>query len=199
MNTPTFTISITKETSHSTINLKITITDGNMQPLYDILKVLEGKSQKCENSSSLKQYILCSLCEGRLSSPCLVDEDKIPSLCVGRRSSRCEESQCNDILDASRNECLYHLREFNVDPSTSNDDKKRAFFVACANGKKESIKYLVTSKAVDINTQDGNGNTCLFFASINKREDCVNYLLRLGADPTIKNFFGISPLKKEEE
>lgn len=182
MNGQSFTISITKKNLSYTIDIKIEIKDGNMQPLYDILKVIDDTLvQDTSNKQSVNS-----------------DKQNV----VKSESIRNYECTCDtniDIIDAARNGCLNHLMFFNKDSSTSNECRKRALFVACAKGRNHIIDYLIhNSEAVDINSQDGSGNTPLFYASVNKQKECVEFLLKNGADPTIKNYYGIPPINKDE-
>lgn len=54
-------------------------------------------------------------------------------------------------------------------------------------GSPEILKLLVDSKLLDVNCQDSSGQTPLHYAATCGHSDCVNILLRAGADPNIKD------------
>lgn len=57
----------------------------------------------------------------------------------------------------------------------------------------DNIKYLVRNLKVDINAQDNDGWTALYYAAANNKRDAYNLLLRLGADKNIANNDGLKP------
>ena len=57
----------------------------------------------------------------------------------------------------------------------------------------ENIRYLVKNLKVDINAQDDDGWTALYYAAANNKKEAYNLLLRLGADKNIANNEGLKP------
>ena len=57
----------------------------------------------------------------------------------------------------------------------------------------ENIKYLVSQLKADINAQDNDGWTALYYAAANDKKEAYNLLLRLGADNDIKSNEGLKP------
>jgi ankyrin repeat protein len=58
----------------------------------------------------------------------------------------------------------------------------------------KKIKKIIKEGLVDINKQDGLGNTALYIASAHGRLEIVRVLLKSGADPNIKRYDGYSSL-----
>ncbi|WP_300367269.1 ankyrin repeat domain-containing protein [Brachyspira sp.] len=56
-----------------------------------------------------------------------------------------------------------------------------------------NIKYLVRNLKVDINAQDDDGWTALYYAAANNKMEAYKLLLRLGANRNIKNNEGLKP------
>ncbi|GEM_PF-6859639 len=63
----------------------------------------------------------------------------------------------------------------------------------------ESVKYLVLKKGIDVNFQDGSGNTPLIAATSNNRPEIVKFLIKNGADKEIKGPNGLSAIDIAEK
>ena len=61
-------------------------------------------------------------------------------------------------------------------------------------GKLELVELLYSKTSIPINQQSVDGNSALFFACLWGQYDIVNYLLERGADFTIANRQGETPL-----
>ncbi|OEJ15253.1 hypothetical protein BFL38_13180 [Brachyspira hampsonii] len=57
----------------------------------------------------------------------------------------------------------------------------------------DNIKYLVRNLKADINAQDDDGWTALYYAAANNKKEAYDLLLRLGADKNIANNEGLKP------
>ena len=57
----------------------------------------------------------------------------------------------------------------------------------------DNIRYLVRNLKVDINAQDDDGWTALYYAAANNKKEAYKLLLRLGADKNITNNEGLKP------
>jgi len=67
--------------------------------------------------------------------------------------------------------------------------------IAAKNGSAEAIALLANQMSVnDINIQGYDGDTALYYAALNGNKDAVNTLLAYGANPTIANEKGYTPL-----
>jgi hypothetical protein len=60
-------------------------------------------------------------------------------------------------------------------------------------GSPKVVAALIKAGA-DVNAQDSEGNTLLYWASCNKDRESVELLLKAGADPNVKNLRGRKPI-----
>ncbi len=91
-------------------------------------------------------------------------------------------------------ESVKQLVSAGADCQTKNSQGVQPFHFACLNGDMHIVKYFLGSLKghngkclVDINCQDDYGNTPLYDAGINGHKNIFQYLIRKGADQTIKN------------
>ena len=64
---------------------------------------------------------------------------------------------------------------------------------ACRGGKIDTIQYLIEEFAVDVNSQDNEGDTPLHITAILGHVDVIKYLIEAGCDPLCKNVYGNTP------
>ncbi|MBN8829029.1 MAG: ankyrin repeat domain-containing protein [Sphingobacteriia bacterium] len=91
------------------------------------------------------------------------------------------------------------LLKYNVDISIRSFDGRSLIHNAVLGGNIKIIKALhkhskKTGKLLDINAQDNNGNTALHFAARLDKRGIFKYLLKIGANPNIKNNKNLTPL-----
>lgn len=68
------------------------------------------------------------------------------------------------------------------------------FYIACRNNDLEKVKRLLkTLTLCDIDKLEPNGSTALHAASYHGHRDIVIFLLKLGADRSVRNKFGCLP------
>ncbi|MCY4329457.1 MAG: ankyrin repeat domain-containing protein, partial [Endozoicomonadaceae bacterium] len=103
-------------------------------------------------------------------------------------------------------ESIKKLRSAGADILLEDNQGAQAFYSACINGYVEIVRYFLESckdrngqHLIDINCQDDFGNTPLYGAGRNGHRDVFSYLIRKGADRTLKNKFGHSPILFDEE
>lgn len=89
---------------------------------------------------------------------------------------------------------LYNLsaEELELMQPSSND----LLIESTKKGYTNLIKLLIKSGGVNVNTKDTLicGDTALHFASLYGRPKIIKLLLENGADPNIKNFWGLKPV-----
>ena len=65
--------------------------------------------------------------------------------------------------------------------------------LAIKNGRVDAAKRICLQKDVDINKADNQGNTALHYAFMNRFPNCIQLLVDVGADESIKNKAGSQP------
>ncbi len=83
------------------------------------------------------------------------------------------------------------IREEGIQPITSN-----ALFAAVKESKEAIINELVKHRELAINTQDQNKNTALHVAVFKENQNIITTLLNNGANPNIRDSFGMTPLMR---
>ena len=68
-----------------------------------------------------------------------------------------------------------------------------ALYYACCNGAFATAALLVDLPGADLNCADREGDTPLHGAMVNGHVECVQLLLRCGADPNLTNHSGHTP------
>jgi ankyrin repeat protein len=87
-----------------------------------------------------------------------------------------------------------HLIGKGADPTIANKEGDTPLHLAAKNAKKiETISLLLENKQVDINHRDKCGRTALHCAIMAENVETVRYLLKEGADPTIRDKDGTTP------
>jgi len=69
---------------------------------------------------------------------------------------------------------------------------------AAGNGDLEQVKHIIEEKGVDVNMADYDGRTALHLAASEGQVEVVNYLIGRGADVTLKDRWGGTPLSDAE-
>lgn len=80
-----------------------------------------------------------------------------------------------------------------ADPNKLSNIGKSPLHISASKGNLSLIQNLLSSKNIQINIKDANGSTPLMLAA-GSSLICVNELLKAGADPTIVNLKGYTPL-----
>ena len=83
--------------------------------------------------------------------------------------------------------------EKGAEVNETDDHNQTALYWAAAEGHKEIVKYLLSTKC-DITIKSGNGRSALHFCAKRGDENLVNTLLDQGADPACLDNEGQSPL-----
>ncbi len=90
-----------------------------------------------------------------------------------------------------RSRVIQMLTEAVVQQTTQADSEQQAqehdFIVQASVGNIDTLQRMLTEKLVDINAQDGDGNTALMVAARVGRTDVVEFLLAHGARTDIRN------------
>lgn len=116
-----------------------------------------------------------------------------------------EDQNRGDILlmlcETEINE-LPKIREYISEHGLGNIDIESKSFIiedtpltaaACYNHA-DIVKFLVRECGADVNAQNGRGGTALHYAAINESPSMIKILLKLGADPTLKNNDEFTPV-----
>lgn len=77
--------------------------------------------------------------------------------------------------------------------NTKTKNNVTALHMAVVYNNIDNIRYLVRNLKVDINAQDDDGWTALYYAAANNKKEAYKLLLRLGADKNITNNEGLKP------
>lgn len=77
--------------------------------------------------------------------------------------------------------------------NTKTKNNATALHMAVVYDNLENIKYLVDRLKCDIDAQDTDGWTALYYAAANNKKDAYRLLLKLGADKNIANNEGLKP------
>ncbi|MCG8532889.1 MAG: ankyrin repeat domain-containing protein [Desulfovibrionales bacterium] len=106
------------------------------------------------------------------------------------------------VIEASiKNELsiLKNLINENYDINERDERGLTSLHYAVAQGHSEVVKLLIENGA-EIDSLDTNGNTPLNDAVFHSKGDptIIRILLKAGADPNYKNFYGVSPEKLAE-
>eukprot|EP01054_Gregarina_sp_Poly1_P001812 Gregarina_sp_Poly_1__1811@NODE_146_length_12814_cov_124_771633_g131_i0_p5_GENE_NODE_146_length_12814_cov_124_771633_g131_i0NODE_146_length_12814_cov_124_771633_g131_i0_p5_ORF_typecomplete_len463_score65_70Ank_2/PF12796_7/3_7e10Ank_2/PF12796_7/5_8e16Ank_2/PF12796_7/3_3e11Ank_4/PF13637_6/0_002Ank_4/PF13637_6/5_9e15Ank_4/PF13637_6/3_4e09Ank_4/PF13637_6/1_4e04Ank_5/PF13857_6/2_7e02Ank_5/PF13857_6/2_4e10Ank_5/PF13857_6/0_00016Ank_5/PF13857_6/1_3e10Ank_5/PF13857_6/3_6e02Ank_5/PF13857_6/1_2e04Ank_3/PF1 len=81
-----------------------------------------------------------------------------------------------------------YLISHGCDPQHLDNAGQTALFYACRDGRTAIAKMLVEEYAVQINQHDKVGQTALFYAARDGQLPTVKYMLKMGADPSIRDW-----------
>ena len=86
-------------------------------------------------------------------------------------------------------------QELNINWSNPHSDEKAGIHVACLEGHREIVEYIITLPQINVNQRDWSDQTPLFIACWKGDEEIVKILSRDDrVDLNQKNEFGKSPL-----
>lgn len=91
-------------------------------------------------------------------------------------------------------EAVEFMLENGSDADTTDRDGARALHAAAYAGNKDVIEALVKKSSASINAQDNTGTTALHLAAQQKQAYVCKALLDLGADPTLQDKSGATPV-----
>ena len=114
-----------------------------------------------------------------------------------RVNERCRYYQGMPLYWACRHghlEVVKLLVERGADPSLSDGAKETPLFAASMAGHVEVVAFLVAQKATCLDAVDNLRQTSLYRATVYGHADVVRVLLEAGADPTIPNDKGTTPM-----
>ncbi|KAH7082503.1 hypothetical protein FB567DRAFT_107375 [Paraphoma chrysanthemicola] len=81
-----------------------------------------------------------------------------------------------------------------------NNDSVRPLQMACLYGDLETLKVLCQSELItEIDDEDKEGDTALQQAALGNHTDCVEFLVKFGADPNVQNHYGKVALHNSAE
>ena len=78
--------------------------------------------------------------------------------------------------------------------NTSSPHRSDALFIAVRQGKPDTVKILLEARDVDVNANDGNGNTPIIEAARFGHDAVTRMLLTAGANPNVRDANGKTPL-----
>eukprot|EP01055_Gregarina_sp_Pseudo9_P000191 Gregarina_sp_Pseudo_9__190@NODE_1124_length_1857_cov_33_200770_g1051_i0_p1_GENE_NODE_1124_length_1857_cov_33_200770_g1051_i0NODE_1124_length_1857_cov_33_200770_g1051_i0_p1_ORF_typecomplete_len463_score75_95Ank_2/PF12796_7/2_1e10Ank_2/PF12796_7/3_9e16Ank_2/PF12796_7/1_2e16Ank_2/PF12796_7/5_6e12Ank_4/PF13637_6/9_5e02Ank_4/PF13637_6/0_42Ank_4/PF13637_6/1_8e13Ank_4/PF13637_6/2_5e12Ank_4/PF13637_6/4_3e09Ank_5/PF13857_6/1_3e02Ank_5/PF13857_6/2_7e10Ank_5/PF13857_6/1_5e05Ank_5/PF13857_6/3e12Ank_5/PF1385 len=81
-----------------------------------------------------------------------------------------------------------YLIAHGCDPQLLDNAGQSALFYACRDGRIGIVKLLLEEYGVEINQQDKVGQTALFYAARDGQLPTVKYMLKMGADPSIRDW-----------
>jgi ankyrin repeat protein len=81
-----------------------------------------------------------------------------------------------------------------IDPCRPDEYGTTPLHAVAANGLDRILAEIIKRPNINYNVQTSGGNTPLHFASINRKNKVIAMLMKVGADSTVKNSFGKSPL-----
>ncbi|KAI9989477.1 hypothetical protein PInf_019760 [Phytophthora infestans] len=91
-------------------------------------------------------------------------------------------------------ECIKELIKVGGSPTATDSNGRNALHHACRKDHDEIVRYLVSTAHVDINSRSENQDTPLHKAVRGKSLKVVEMLLKLGADPNLRNEQNRTPL-----
>ncbi|KAK1945168.1 Ankyrin-3 [Phytophthora citrophthora] len=94
--------------------------------------------------------------------------------------------------------CIQELIKAGGLPSAVDSNGRNALHHACRKDHDEVVRYLVTTAKVNINSRSENQDTPLHKAVRGKSIKVLEMLLKLGADPNLRNEQGRTPLEELE-
>jgi len=98
-------------------------------------------------------------------------------------------AQANDLQQ------IQALLDVNANPAALGEGGYTPLHSAAKNGSAEAIAQLANQMSVEeVNIQGYDGDTALYYAALNGTPEAVDTLLAYGADPTIANEKGYTPL-----
>lgn len=77
-----------------------------------------------------------------------------------------------------------------ADINEENNDSVRPLQMACLYGDIETLKVLCQGDVKEVNDEDHEGDTALQQAAISNHTECVEFLLKFGANPNVQNHNG---------
>jgi len=97
---------------------------------------------------------------------------------------------CNDM------KMVKLLLEYGADINTRNQNGTFALYIASINGNIKMMQFLLDAGANINKIKDSSGNTVLLTLSMSRslKINCIELLLKYGADPNVKNKEGLTPL-----
>ena len=84
-------------------------------------------------------------------------------------------------------ECVKLIIETSVDLNMTNESNRTALHIACINGHKGIVEYLLTHAKCNPEVRDINGNTPLYVASQKGDLECVKLIIETSVDPDMTN------------
>jgi ankyrin repeat protein len=144
-----------------------------------LISFLLSKGAKVENELNSESKIEYNINTPSFSSPNLVG---IPPLLLA-----CEKKN----LDIVKMLVLTHP---NININVFDKYGKTPLMIAVANYSLDIVEFLLTHPNINVNQRDGDGRTALFIATRNMNMDIINHLAHNGADFTICDKDGNSPL-----
>lgn len=85
-------------------------------------------------------------------------------------------------------ESARYLIAHGCNPQLLDNAGQSALFYACRDGRTGIVKLLIEECGVEINHQDKVGQTALFYAARDGQLPTVKYMLKMGADPSIRDW-----------
>ena len=94
-----------------------------------------------------------------------------------------------------RFDIVLHLLDLGADPNCQNEEKDTPLLIAAKNRECLDNITLLIERGANVNMVDASGSTALFYLAYKGDTEVVVYLLKQGADVTLKNNRGTMPLE----
>ncbi|KAL6869628.1 hypothetical protein ACO1O0_000954 [Amphichorda felina] len=104
-----------------------------------------------------------------------------------------------DAAEEGDAETIRKLLLNGVTPDTKDSQSQTPLWAAAAQGNTEVVELLVARKDVNKNSLDEDGQGPIFWPCLSGYEDIVGLLIANGADPTVKNRNGDTPVSRAKE
>jgi len=92
-----------------------------------------------------------------------------------------------------QSETVEFLIESGTDLNLVNKNKQNALFLVVQKNNKKEFDLIIEKNIINLNYQDGQGNTGLHFACLYRREKYAELLIKKDADLNIQNNDGKTP------